>query len=556
MRGVDLSVEVCENLLRREILARRCVRGGFLPESPTFEASSSFGIPRAGEKRMDRHPSNDLPPCSPRKSDNRGRHGLTRYAQKAWRHLPILLFIAAISIASFASGALVVRYRLFPYSIISDGLKTLQTLREPGRVHGGKFGGWFAGVRPESAAVNRIQFLDGDSLSEPVLWYGGRFQFIELCPEWGCLAVEFTAAGEVAHAYPLHLDALERAASEATADEFPFELAPTFSFARDVHPIGMSQFPNGDLLVVFHTDYTASPYGAGIARIDRAGHPVWFRRDYSHHWPRIEEDGSVLVPGMSIGNESVSFPIEGTGLTARIDCGSGRPYLDTVNVIDGDGRLLESIDLMSALIDSPFAAALQYTSHSCDPIHLNFVDRIGEDTGGAWGMSPGDLVVSMRNLSAFAILDGDSGRVKRFVRGSFFQQHSVRHLGGTRFLMFDNHGTDGVYGPSRLLMVDIANGRETTIFPNDSTPESLGDLFSLFHSKIDISPDRRRVMVVFTQMGVAVEVRLRDGVALNVFRSLHDVSSFEQFSDERATRSAVFKMYGLDYIRDQDGARQ
>lgn len=449
-----------------------------------------------------------------------------------------------------------VRYRLFPYSIIVDGLKTLQTLREPGRVDDGKFGGWFAGVRPESAAANRIQFLDGESISESVLWYGGRFQFIELCPEWGCLAVEFTAAGEVAHAYPLRPDALEQAASEATVDEFPFELAPTFSFSKDVHPIGMSRFPNGDLLVVFHTDHTAFPYGAGIARIDRAGYPVWFRRDYSHHWPRIEEDESILVTGMLIENESISFPIEGTGLTARIDCGSNRPYLDTVNVIDGDGRLVESIDIVSALVDSPFAGVLEYTQNNCDPLHLNFVDRIGEDTGGAWGMSPGDLVVSMHGLSAFAILDGDSGRVKRFVRGSFFQQHSVRHLDGTRFLMFDNRGTDGVYGPSRLLLVDLANGRETTIFPNDSTPESLGDLFSLFHSKIDISPDRRRVMVVFTQRGIAVEVRLSDGAALNVFRSLHDVSSFEQFSGERATQSAVFKMYGLDYILDQEEARR
>lgn len=63
-------------------------------------------------------------------------------------------------------------------------------------------------------------------------------------------------------------------------------------------------------------------------------------------------------------------------------------------------------------------------------------------------------------------------------------------------------------------------------------------------------------MMVFTQIGVAVEVRIRDGAALNVFRSLHDVSSFEEFSGERSTQSAIFKMYGLDYIRDQEEARQ
>ena len=40
-------------------------------------------------------------------------------------------------------------------------------------------------------------------------------------------------------------------------------------------------------------------------------------------------------------------------------------------------------------------------------------------------MAPGDIVASLRNLSAFAILDGKSGTVKRMVRGVFFHQHSV-----------------------------------------------------------------------------------------------------------------------------------
>ena len=33
-------------------------------------------------------------------------------------------------------------------------------------------------------------------------------------------------------------------------------------------------------------------------------------------------------------------------------------------------------------------------------------------SGGGGGMSPGDLVVSMRSLSAFAILDQESQRIK------------------------------------------------------------------------------------------------------------------------------------------------
>ena len=115
--------------------------------------------------------------------------------------------------------------------------------------------------------------------------------------------------------------------------------------------------------------------------------------------------------------------------------------------------------------------------------------------------------------------------------------------------MFDNMGNDGVHGPSRLLMVDLADGRETTIFPNDRTPDSLRGLYTGEAGKIDVSPDRQRAMVVFTREGVAVEVRLSDGEVLNVFRSLHDVSGLDQFPDERASQSAIFEMFGLDYVR-------
>ena len=97
-------------------------------------------------------------------------------------------------------------------------------------------------------------------------------------------------------------------------------------------------------------------------------------------------------------------------------------------------------------------------------------------------------------------------------------------------------------------MVDLADGRETTIFPNDGTPEALRGLFSPFSGKISISPDRRRALVAFAPAGVAVEVRLSDGAALKVFRSLHDVSGLKQFSEERVTRFAVFRMPGLDYV--------
>ena len=462
-------------------------------------------------------------------------------------------------LAAFAYGGLSLHYELFPYPVIADGVKTLRTIHV---VHTRKDKGKFlrfADVPPERTASNRFEFVAGNTLSGPVLWQGGRYQFLEYCPDGGCLAVEFTATGHVAHAYPFRNDELEQAANAAQSDEFPYELPPAFSFTRDVDVEAMSRYANGDLLVVFW-QANAFPYSAGVARIDRAGHLVWFRRDYSHHWPHLDEDGIALVPGMLVGSESILFRGQRLRHTLTIKCPTGLPLLDEIRMLDGNGRLLKRINLLNALRDSPFAYIIQYTAlhknrlgAQCAPLHLNFVHRLRDDAGGTWGIAPGDLVASLRNLSAFAILDGESGRVKRLVRGGFFYQHSVHHLTGSTFLMFDNHGHDGTHGPSRLLLIDLADGREMTLFPNDQTPEPLRNLFTNNRGALDISPDHRRAMVSFTEMGVAVEVRLADGAVLNVFHSLHDVSNLEQFPEEypeeRQQRAAVFEINGLYYIR-------
>ena len=301
------------------------------------------------------------------------------------------------------------------------------------------------------AVASRIESLDGGSLREPVFWYGGRFQFMEICPEWGCLAVQFGTDGEVAQAWPLRPDLLEQAADDAAA-EYAHRSAPGFSFARDAAPVGILRYPNGDLLVVFFNENrTARADAGGAVRVDRRGYPVWFRRDHSHHWPRMENDGSVLVLARSFGDNPILVPInDGGGQHVELRCEGRRPWLESVNVIDGDGRLLDSIDLTGAMLDSPFAPALleplgprRRPPRPCDLLHPNFIHRVGGDVRNVRDVSSGDLVVSMAGLSAFAILDAGSGRVKRVVRGSFRRQHAVHHWKGSRFLLFDNRGSDG-----------------------------------------------------------------------------------------------------------------
>ena len=156
-------------------------------------------------------------------------------------------------------------------------------------------------------------------------------------------------------------------------------------------------------------------------------------------------------------------------------------------------------------------------------------------------------MVSLRNFNAFGILDRDDRRLKRFVRGSFQQQHGVRHLEQARFLLFDNLGAAGAGGPSRLLMVDLATGAETTLFPNDGTPEHLRDWFTETAGQFDVSTDRRRALLTDPRGARAFEIRLADGEVLNIFRQLHDVSSLAGFPEALAKNAWFFQFHGIHY---------
>ena len=455
------------------------------------------------------------------------------------RRAPVLLLVAALMLAAFAGGVYVARYRVFPYDLLRTAYKTFTVavaanLLTPSHVLMG-----FVDVPPDQAAARRFEFIGSDHLTDPILVPGGPYRFREYCPDHvGCLAVEYTGRGEVRQAWPYRPDVLEkRLEKEEFTQGFLYEHVIGWSFLDHSRIMGVLKYANGDLLVVFRFSHT-HPYGGGVARIDRTGKPVWYHPDYSHHRPHLTDGEVALVPGMRRGR-----PID-------IDTRSCTESLhDLVNVIDprGEGGAKE-VSVFDALTQSPYASLLTYTD-PCDPTHVNSVHPLGEDAAGP-GLEPGDLVVSMRNLHAFAVLDRETHRLKRLVRGGFMMQHSVLHFEGSRFLLLDNQGgrtADDARTVSRLLMVDAASGEETTIFPNHRTPGHLRDMFTRWRGGVAISPDRRRALVTFTQEGKAVEVRIADGAVLVVFHSLHDVSHVEKFSEERSTRAARIQLREVRY---------
>ena len=517
-----------------------------------------------------------------------------------FKRFPFILFVASLVLGAFFAGMWVWQTRVFPYRLTHSAHKTLRVALEMrgliapededepvaavwrGALENAPEGnqlntaGLFECDRSEAAeklrnklrkeksrqigcvatrvasreaSAKRLEFIAADRLADPVLLGGGTYMFLEHCPPLprsalpgGCLAVEYSRAGEVSRAVPFRPQAIE-AANIVSEEDYPSEHPPGWVFWRNMDVESVAPYPDGDLLVIFRLFHTF-PYGGGVARVARDGHPRWFRKDYSHHLPHIIDDNLALVPGFRVERKHRDMRVG--QLKKALACEDERWLVDTIRLIDGEGRLLEEIDIMGALLESPYNGVLFLQPGECDPTHLNFAHQLGADAGGAAGIAPGDLVASLRNLNAFAIIDRDSRRLKRLARGSFIRQHSVHHFEKARFLMFDNLGTDGVHGPSRLLMVDLATGEETTLFPRDHTPAHLRRA-TPYSGSLALSPDRRRVLFNEAMSGRTLEVRLSDGRVLNIFRQLHDLSSVVAIPDPFRQRAWFIKSGASSY---------
>ena len=443
------------------------------------------------------------------------------------RRGPLASFVAALAVFVFLGGVQVGRTEAFPYDLLISAKITAETFLETRQP------AWISQARPVELPLGqleaaRIELRDPSGMADRIVFPGGAGRFVELCPEHpGCIAVEYVGPGQVAHAYPYRPREIEQAAIV----DLPFEFLGDFDLKDHGFLFAVDTYPNGDLLVVFHYR-TAFPYAGGVARIRPDGSPAWFRRDYSHHEPHLAADETAWVPALSIGQGPLRVDYDAAKQQLDFELPCDKPYVSLLRKIGPDGQLLEEVPFFEKLATSRYRFLLRNTDEPCDAIHVNSVHELGPDATGPFGIRPGDLVLSVWQLSAFVVLDRDSFDVKALVRGTFDGQHSVKHLTGSQFLVFDNWGVEPDRdGSSRVLLIDLADGSETTVFPGPSTPSDLvaANLFTRFRGLVSVSPDRQRLIATFLQGWRAFEIEIATGKVLTEFANLHDLSPLSDF---------------------------
>jgi len=216
---------------------------------------------------------------------------------------------------------------------------------------------------------------------------------------------------------------------------------------------GCYLYPNGDLLVVLHA-LARTGRGYGLVKLDKDSNVLWKYAANAHHDVDVGEDGTIYA----IKHENVYKAPKGLEFI-QTPC-----LLDYLVVLSPEGEeIRKPIPILEAFRDSPYAPLLssleRQGKHSVppgvpmprivddsrrrgDPLHTNSVKVLTRELASQFPrFKAGQVLISMRNLDAIAMLDLDKGAVVWAARGSWLAQHDAQYLDNGHLLIFDNLGS-------------------------------------------------------------------------------------------------------------------
>jgi hypothetical protein len=446
-----------------------------------------------------------------------------------------ILFVIGMCAVAFMYGVATMQYEIFPYRVLKEAKLGLEAWAAMDR-NNTRYPKAFEKFEEGASPAPQAKPLDEGLGKEHILVTGGPYQMMERCPTWGCMAWISDRAGKVLHAWEVNLDELWKDLQGVTGDVSHLSL----------YPVGMALGRDGSLAVSFQGRETY-PVQIGIVKLDRAGSVLWKRFDRSHHWITADASGQIYTPAAAFVRD-----LKGIGGT-RVDlkCKTGESGVDSIRVLSADGQPVRELKVMEPVMKSGYAGLFYAIREGCNPTHLNSIALASPQVAKAIpGAAAGDLLVSLRETNAVALLDGNTAAVKYLVHGRTAAQHGPQFLPDGTVLVFDNLGGDKALGGTRVARIDLVKGTAETVFPKD---ESLGPVWSETAGHIDVSADGKRALVAITHQGRVVEIDVASGRPLWVYENTHDIARFLKANDLNAkVTRARFATYGAYYVTDVD----
>lgn len=202
----------------------------------------------------------------------------------------------------------------------------------------------------------------------------------------------------------------------------------------------------GDLLVVSHG---APPVaGCGLMKLDIDSNVTWEYPASVHHDIDVDGEGKIYAIQIALLVDS----------PAGLEHIQGVCQTDELVVLSPEGKpVREPISIVEAIRTSPYAellSALRATreTHSQELLHTNFVEVLRPELAAKFpDFKAGQVLISMCDLDAIAVLDVPTGSVVWAASGPWRGQHAPHFLDNGHLLIFDNRG--GLNG-SRVLEYD------------------------------------------------------------------------------------------------------
>jgi len=438
------------------------------------------------------------------------------------------VFVLSVALIAFLYGAVSTELGWPPSNKIRHAIAALKAYN---MFEDGTFAASTNAIDPHAKPGPFFSTLDSAAGKELLLVTGGPFQDASNCPRFGCLAWIVDRSGKVLHSWPLPLDTLFEGVKGFKGDVR----------LQNFYPIGLGLLHDGSLVATFHSRNTY-PYVAGIARIGWDGKVMWKQIDGAHHWIDIGPDERIYAP------IQIRRPLDNIdGNAVQLRCPTV-VYDEGVRIYRPDGSVERTLLMTDLFVRNGYPGFIYSTRDDCDPIHLNSVDVATADIASHIpGAAAGDVLVSLREVSAVMLVDPVSGHIKRVVAGRTAAQHSARFLPDGTVLVFDNLGGQTVLGGSRIVRLNLVDGSAAPVFPTPASKPML-PFYSTDGGTVTPSADGRRAIISSKDESRAFEIDIATGKALWTMKRVMDIAPF---MNKDAPVAGYFKAYGTYYLTDE-----
>jgi len=208
-------------------------------------------------------------------------------------------------------------------------------------------------------------------------------------------------------------------------------------------------FENGDVLAIFT--------GLGLIKVDKDSNLLWKYAGSCHHDLHVNEDGSIYV----LTRTEEIEPRHSAGFDI---------YADAITLLSADGKFIKRVPLFDAFWNSLYVGMLRAPvarvgTRTIDIFHSNrLVPLEGRLAGSLPAFGKGNVLVSLRNLNALAVVDMENAEVVWTGSGPWLQQHCCSMLDNGHILLFDNQGN---YGSSRIVEYDPVTQEIVWLYAGD-----------------------------------------------------------------------------------------